>query len=87
MLFIRPSGFDKSFRKLPKKIREKAIERLGVSEIDQFDPLLNNHKLRHEYAEYRSINIAGDHRIVYRMIDAGTCFLMAIGDHDSLFGL
>jgi hypothetical protein len=31
--------------------------------------------------------VTGDFRIVYRMIDADTCFLFKIGDHHGLFGL
>jgi addiction module RelE/StbE family toxin len=87
MKFIQHAQFKKQLRKLPKGVQEKAVERLGLFMQDQFDPLLNNHKLKHNLYEYRSVNVTGDFRIVYRMIDADTCFLFRIGDHHALFGL
>ena len=87
MMFTRSSSFHKEFKKLPKGIQDKAIERLGIFAKDQFDPLLNNHKLKHDMAEYRSINVTGDFRIVYKMIDSKTCFLVKIGSHSRLFRL
>ncbi len=87
MIFIELTQFKKDFKKLPVDIREKATIRLTVFTADQFDPLLNNHKLRHEYEGYRSINVTGDFRIVYRTGDRDICYLFRIGNHDQLFDL
>ena len=87
MIFVRSSRFAKEFKKQKKDIQNKVLERLALFTVNQFDPLLNNHKLRYEYGEYRSINVTGDFRIVYRMVDTRTCFLFRIGNHQDLFGL
>jgi addiction module RelE/StbE family toxin len=87
MTFTRSSIFKKEFKKLPRGIKDKAIERLEIFIRDPFDPLLNNHKLRYGMAEYRSINVTGNFRIVYKMVDSKTCFLVRIGNHNQLFGL
>jgi len=87
MLFIRRPRFQKDFDRLPRRIQEKVIERLSLFEVDQFNPLLNNHKLRYSYAEYRSINVTGDIRIIYTVEDRDKYFLVRIGTHSELFGL
>src|SRR3989338_1371755 len=61
-------------------------EPIALMGTDEFNPLLNNHKLHHPYLGCSSINITGDWRLVYRKIDAECYQLRAVGTHHQLFG-
>lgn len=67
--------FHKNFLKQYKKrrsIERQVDERLVMFRIDPFDPILNNHGLTGKYEGYRSINITGDFRAIYELVDEGT---------------
>ena len=83
LLFYR--NFERSYIALRPAEKEKCDMRLAVFSIDPFDPMLNNHPLRGTYAGYRSINIAGDLRAIYRQIDPDVYFFVAIGPHKKLY--
>ena len=85
MKFIYSSVFKKQYRKLPKKIQEHLEMRVVILANTEFHPLLNNHKLHGEYSDYRSINISGNIRLVYKKINKETVYLMAIGTHSELY--
>lgn len=69
--------FEKAFVKLPKRVKEKVMTRIQIFQEDQHHPLLNNHGLVGKYNGYRSINITGDYRAVYKIIitDKETLFM------------
>lgn len=77
--------FKKQLNKLPKVMRLQVTERLKLFCTDQFHPLLNNHKLAGEYEGRRSINITGDVRLVYRLVDKDSSYLLAVGTHSQLY--
>jgi addiction module RelE/StbE family toxin len=54
--------------------------------VNEFHPILNNHKLKYDYEGYRSINLTGDWRIVFRKIDDNSVLLYRVGTHHQLFG-
>ena len=66
-------------------MQDKIAMRLGVFAADEFDPILNNHELHGEYANYRSINITGNYRLIYKMIDHLNCLLINVGTHSQLY--
>ncbi|MDO8552357.1 MAG: type II toxin-antitoxin system mRNA interferase toxin, RelE/StbE family [bacterium] len=78
--------FERQYKKLPQALRDKMWERLALLIKDEFNPLLDNHKLHHPYLGYRSINITGDFRLVYKKIGTETYYLRAIGTHHQLYG-
>ncbi len=86
MLFTRSSEFKKKLKKLPKKLQDKVVERLRIFVIDKFDPSLNNHPLHGEYTNHRSINIAGDLRVIYKEINKEEYFLVRVDTHANLYG-
>jgi len=85
-MFIHSSEFKKCFRKLPNKIKDKVIERLDIFLINEFDIILDNHKLQGKYSEDRSINITGNVRLIYRKINNTTYYLISVGTHSQLYG-
>ena len=76
--------FDKSYSKLTPHIREAFIERRNLFLIDQTHPLLDDHPLKGKWLGYRSINVTGDVRAIYRIIETVAIFV-EIGTHDYLF--
>jgi addiction module RelE/StbE family toxin len=77
--------FDKNFETLSKRKKRKALERLELFKACPFDRILNNHSLHGEYEGYRSINVTGSLRIVYKDLGDSRCLLYDIGTHSQLY--
>ena len=86
MLFARNRIFKRQFQKLEPRMRARVRERIDMLVIDEFNPVLNNHNLGPPYESYRSINITGDWRLVYRRIETDIYYLRAVGTHHQLYG-
>jgi addiction module RelE/StbE family toxin len=78
-------NFEKSYQKLGKEEKEKAKNRLKIFMDDPFCRQLNNHPLKGKYEDYRSINISGDLRAVYKYISDNECVFVEIGTHSELY--
>lgn len=78
-------NFEKSYKKLKGADRKKTKDRLGVFINDPFDSQLNNHPLKGKYEDYRSINISGDLRAIYKYINDDECVFVEIGTHSELY--
>lgn len=76
--------FKKSYQKLSKKVQKRFEERILLFEQDEFNPVLNNHSLRGKYLGYRSINITGDLRAIFKKISDNALFV-AINSHSNLY--
>jgi len=85
MEIIFHRNFDKQIRKLRPAEREKLRSRLKIFLADPFDRQLNNHPLKGERADYRSINIGGDLRAVFKYVDTNRCIFVEIGTHGELY--
>lgn len=85
MQYILSKQFEKSFTKLPKKVKTKAIEQLKVFIVDPMDVQLNNHSLSGKWRNYRSINISGDIRALYTKVDDDIVRFVDIGSHSELY--
>lgn len=85
MIIKLHKSFDKLYKKLNKKEKDKIKERLYLFIDNPFDPTLNNHPLRGKYTDYRSINITGDLRAIYKQISENECIFVAIGNHNNLY--
>jgi addiction module RelE/StbE family toxin len=78
-------NFDRQYKKLRKNEREKFKERIVVFLQDEFNPMLNNHPLKGKYEGYRSINISGDLRAVYKLVAKDLVLFSAIDTHSNLY--
>ena len=85
MSFVYSSNFRKKYKKLSKKSKKQFSERLDIFVKNEFDMILNNHKLHGKFSYYRSVNIAGDIRLVYQKINNNTYYLISIGSHSELY--
>lgn len=77
--------FYKTFDKLPVKMQEKFYERLRIFSQNPFNVVLNNHALTGEYRGYRSIDITGDLRAIFELIDKDTSLFIMVDTHSNLY--
>ena len=79
-------SFDKDYKKLKLSEKKKFKERRDIFLKDEFDLILNNHLLKGKYQGFRSINITGDLRAVYKRINKDIVIFVAIDSHSNLYG-
>lgn len=77
--------FDKMAAKLPPKIKPKMVERITIFTRDPLDSRLRNHALRTPYKGSYSIDITGDVRAIYQLVDDETALFTHIGTHSQLY--
>lgn len=75
----------RGYKKLTKAQISKFKERRNLFLQDQFNPILNNHALSGKYRGYRSINVTGDLRVVYKREGEDVIFVK-IDSHSNLCG-
>ena len=86
MQFLLSAEFKKKLKKTSQKMKHRIDERPVMFRLDPQNQLLNNHPLHGEYDGYRSIDITGDIRLVYRLVDGGGALLVRFGTHHELYG-
>jgi addiction module RelE/StbE family toxin len=77
--------FRKKYSKLKIKQKNIAEKRLSIFKKDEFNFILNNHSLLGKYRNYRSINISGNIRAIYKKIDEDSIIFTEIGTHSELY--
>ena len=86
MRYFLSKNFEKSFKKMPRKIKDNTINKLDVFIINPMDESLNNHPLSGKFSKYRSINISGDIRSIYQINeDNNVAIFIDIGSHSKLY--
>lgn len=85
MKIILHRNFEKRYIKLSLKLKKKFKERRNIFLNNEFDPLLDNHSLQGKYKGYRSIDITGDFRVIYKTIRRNTVVFIIIGTHSELY--
>ena len=78
-------NFEKQYRKLKKKEQEKVQQKLELFLENPYRSQLNNHPLKGKYTDYRSINITGDLRAIYKFIGEDECIFVIIDSHSNLY--
>lgn len=76
--------FEKQFRKLPSKIRNRFNERLVLYLTDPSHPLLNVHTLTGEMFPLLSMNVTADYRALFIQSKSVITFY-EIGTHSQLY--
>ena len=82
--------FLKTLKKLNVRIRKNFREKLILFAKNPVDPNLNNHQLKRDYADLRSIDVTADWRAIYKEIweidqEEPTAYFVKIGTHDQLY--
>lgn len=78
-------NFEKQYKKLSSKTQKQLQKKLELFCIDPYGTTLNNHPLKGKYVDYRSINISGDIRAIYKFNGSKECIFAAIGSHSELY--
>ena len=77
--------FIKGYEKLRSGEKKRFKERRNIFLIDPYNPILNNHALHGKYAGYRSIDITGNIRVIYRFLGRDAVLFADIGTHPKLY--
>lgn len=78
--------FVKDYDRLDLKIRRTFEKRLQIFYTNQYQAELGNHPLKGKWHGYRSINISGDFRAIYKEISEEEIIFITIGSHGQLYG-
>ncbi|MFY9484577.1 MAG: type II toxin-antitoxin system mRNA interferase toxin, RelE/StbE family [Patescibacteria group bacterium] len=78
-------NFEKRFNKLPQNIQTKTKQRLVLFLENPFHPQLNNHPLKGNYIGYRSINVTGDWRAIFKLVKEQEAIFVTIDTHSNLY--
>lgn len=76
--------FLKMYKKAPNKVQQSFKERLRLFKKDAYLPLLNNHQLTGKYIGYKSINITGNWRAIFKEGNDTITFYL-LGTHPQLY--
>jgi len=81
--------FHKTFQKKSKRRSNEECAQLKNKLVtfttNPLNSILNNHALHGKYLGYRSINITGNLRAVYKMQDENIAFFVDIDNHANLY--
>ena len=77
--------FEKMAQKLSPKVKQKMIERIDLFTQDPLSSQLRNHALHTPYKGSYSIDITGDYRALYELVDEETALFTHIGTHSQLY--
>jgi len=78
--------FVKQFAQQPAKVQQAFNARLRIFSEDINDPSLRNHPLKGELTGFYSINVTGDVRAIYEIIDGEIYLYAIIGPLSQLYG-
>jgi addiction module RelE/StbE family toxin len=86
MQYVLSKSFEKDFIKLSTSVKKKTIETLEKFVVDPQNPTLRNHGLLGRWKGHFSINVTGDTRAIYFVIEDDLVRFVAIGSHSELYG-
>ena len=85
MKIIFHKTFQKKLKKQANVERVQLQNRLDIFVSDPFNVILNNHALRGAFTGYRSINVSGDLRAIYRIESNDIALFTDIDNHANLY--
>jgi len=85
MIIETTKTFDKQYAKVNLKVKTAFKIRLEVFRDNPFDVKLRNHALKGKYLGYRSIDITGDVRALYKIHGDLVIIFGFIGTHSQLY--
>lgn len=85
MKILFHKNFEKRYKKLRPTEKRRCKKQLNLFLQNIYHLLLNNHPLHGTYKDYRSINMDGDLRAVYKIIKKDTAYFITLGTHSELY--
>ncbi len=77
--------FARRYKKCSEKVRVQFKKRLKLFFENPYHPLLENHALHGEWQKFRSINVSGDYRALYRHASDDIAEFFVIDTHSNLY--
>ena len=74
--------FIRCFKKLPKELKLKAIEKEKIFRKNYLDPRLKTHKLSGKLCGYLSFSIDFKNRIIFSFVNEKLVYFHSVGSHD-----
>jgi addiction module RelE/StbE family toxin len=71
--------------KLSPKLKTQMVKRITLFSKDPLNPTLRNHALNTPYKGSYNINVTGDYRAIYQLVDSQTALFTHIGTHSKLY--
>lgn len=84
MIIQYHKNFSKKYKKLSAKLQAKTQKQISLFINSPYAPQLRNHPLKGKYKNYRSINITGDWRAIFKENNIIIIFV-ELGTHSELF--
>ncbi len=78
--------FRKQYKKLTPKLQQKTMEAIRLWSQKPSDGSLRLHKLSGKMSRFYSIDIAGDLRALYEIVDDKVFLYQMVGTHSQLYG-
>jgi len=78
-------AFDKQYAKLNIKVKLAFQQRVILFKASPFDTKLRNRALKGKYLGYRSIDVTGDIRVLYKVHGDTVIVFGFIGTHSQLY--
>lgn len=78
-------NFEKKYAKLSKKTKDSFKERRNLFLEDRGNYLLSVHPLHGRFHGYKSFNVTGDIRVVYKEMKEEAFLFVDIGTHEELY--
>jgi len=78
-------NFEKQYKKLNQKEKERFKKKRNIFLENPFHPILNNHELHGKYKGRRSIKITADLRVIYEIIKKDIVLFLTIDTHSNLY--
>lgn len=85
MIISFSKQFKKDFKKFPNKIKVQFKSRIKLFQKNQNNPQLNNHKLHGQHDGFYSINISGNIRAIYEILENNKILFIKMGTHSQLY--
>ncbi len=73
--------FAKQFKKLPKEVKESAIECEKLFRVNPFDPKLKTHKLHGTMKDYWAFSISYSYRVGFTFVEGNLVRFHTVGTH------
>lgn len=81
-LVLRSSHFDRSFKRLTRKVQLESMVAEEWFRVDCFDSRLKTHKLSGKLEGVWAFSVTQKHRVLFRFITDTEVVFDEIGDHD-----
>ena len=86
MIIRYSKKFKKQYEKLSPKLQQKTKNAIGLWSTNPADESLRLHQLSGKLKRFYSIDITGDVRALYEVIDDEVYLYQMIGTHSQLYG-